>query len=66
MSDKLSTATANVEDRAILEKAEELMRLFQDAIRLGYSITFTPEQLQALIAICESGHLIKTPKESET
>lgn len=59
----LSTVTANVDDRAMLTKADELVRLFQDAIKLGYSITFTPEQLQALVTICENGYLVKQEKE---
>jgi glucose uptake protein GlcU len=43
----------------MLTKAEEIVDLFQTAIRLGYSITFSPEQMRVLVAICEEGYLIK-------
>jgi glucose uptake protein GlcU len=67
MSDKgeqqaLSTATANSDDRAMLTKAQEIVDLFQTAIKLGYSITFSLEQMRVLIAICEEGYLIKERK----
>jgi hypothetical protein len=59
---KLSTSVAAEDDRALLEKAQEIAELFKRAVELGYSITFSPEQLKLLIAICEEGHLIKTSK----
>lgn len=59
----LSTVVASKEDRKLLDKAQEIVDLFRDAIRLGYSITFSPEQMQLLIAICEEGHLIKAKRE---
>lgn len=61
--DALSTATASGDVREMLSKAQEIMRLFQDAIELGYLIEFTPEQWQALITICEAGYLVKQKRE---
>jgi hypothetical protein len=66
MSNELSTSVAADDDRELLAKAQEISELFKRAVELGYSITFSPEQLKLLIAICEEGHLIKTPKEPET
>lgn len=60
MSQQLSTVTTNAEDSETITKLEELVKLFKDAIKLGYSITFTPEQMKALIVICENGWLIKS------
>jgi hypothetical protein len=48
----------------LLEKAGEMMRMFEAAIKLGYSISFSPEQLKLLIAICEEGYLVKSRKET--
>lgn len=59
----LSTATADAESRELLTQANEIAELFKRAVELGYSITFSPEQLKLLIKICEEGHLIK--KESK-
>ena len=56
----LSTARAAKEDRDLLAKAQEVAELFQRAVKLGYSITFSPEQLKLLIAICEEARLTKS------
>lgn len=65
MSEQLSTVTTNAEDSETITKLEELLKLFRDAIRLGYSITFTPEQMKALIVICEHGYLIKSSTKQQ-
>jgi hypothetical protein len=59
----LSTATAGDDIRAMLNKADEIVKLLQTAVDLGYSITFSPEQLRVLIAICEEARLIKQGKQ---
>lgn len=58
METSLSTQVEQ-DDRELLTRAQEIVELFQRAIKLGYSITFTPEQLRTLLTICEEGHLIK-------
>lgn len=46
-------------------KAQEIVDLFQTAIKLGYSVSFTPEQMKLLITICEEGYLVKERKGHE-
>ena len=38
--------SADTENWELLQKAQEIAELFQRAIKLGYSITCTPEQLK--------------------
>lgn len=59
MDSALSTQVAEKEDLELLTRAQEMVELFQRAIKLGYSITFTPEQLRVLLTVCEEGHLTK-------
>jgi hypothetical protein len=56
----LSVNVTSHEDRELLTKAQEIVELFQRAIHLGYSISFSPEQMKALLAICENGCLVKS------
>lgn len=56
---ELSTATANAEDRDLLNRAQALLDLLRDAERLGWSLTLSPDQYRLVIEILESGELHK-------
>lgn len=62
MDEALSKSVVYNENREMLEKAQEIVALFQDAIKLGYAISFSPDQLKTLVAICENGYLYKPTK----
>lgn len=61
----LSTSVVSKEDRELLDKAQEIAELFQRAVRLGYSISMSPEQMSTVVAILECAELVKLEKKSE-
>jgi hypothetical protein len=66
MKAELSKEVFTQEDRDLLDKATELFKLFQDAIKLGFSISFTPDQLKELVEICEAGYMFRPEKKDST
>lgn len=64
MTTEISTEVVSNEDQKMLAKAAEIFDLFKTASELGYSVTFSPEQLRALVTICEEGYLYKPKKDS--
>lgn len=63
---QISASVAGEEDRELLNKAQEMVELFQRAIKLGYSISFAPDQLKTLLEICENGCLVKSNVKGAT
>lgn len=47
------------EDIATLGRAQEIVELLQRAVKLGYSITFAPEQLRLVVKLLEEATLQK-------
>ena len=65
MGEALTTATANAEDRELLNKAQELLELFKTADKLGWTLVLPPEKYKILIEILESGDLRKVKGRSK-
>ncbi len=62
MKQEIEKYDPHQQDRELLAKAQEIAELFQRAVKLGYSIVCTPEQLTLLIKICEELSLQKVEK----
>lgn len=62
MTNALSTAVASDDDIQMLAKAQEIAELFQRAVKLGYSISMSPEQMKTVIEILECAQLVKIGK----
>lgn len=58
-SNELSTVVVSAEDRALLDKAQELLDLLKRAHQLGWTLTLPPEQMKTLIDILENADLEK-------
>jgi hypothetical protein len=62
MTEALSTTVASDQERETLElmaKANDIAELLQRAIKLGFTISMAPEQMQTVIDIFEGAQLIK-------
>ncbi len=59
---KSSIEAEEKEIQELMQKAQEIMELFQRAIKLGYSISLSPEQMKTFVEICELAELIKGEK----
>lgn len=49
---------------ALMRKAQEIAELLQRAIKLGYSISMPPEQMQIVVEILECADLVKIKRSS--
>lgn len=59
MNSELSTEVVSAEDRALLDKAQELLDLLKRAHQLGWTLLLPPEQMKTLIDILGNADLEK-------